>query len=95
MESCLVFPHGLVTLQRLVRDPLYASFDSPDRHVIEYPEYPCADSIAGQQNVPQALNRQNAGFFQWQVADDGQDELLELLPAIHRGKETESKQRAS
>src|SRR5208337_1769328 len=50
-----------------------------DRHVIEHPEYPCADSIAGQQNAPQALNRQNAGFFQWQVAYDGQDELLELF----------------
>ena len=82
LESSLVFPHGLVTLQRFVRDPLYASFDRLDRHVIEHPEYSCADSIVGQQNAPQAFNRQNAGFFQWQVAYDGQDELLELFAPL-------------
>ncbi len=30
LESSLVFPHGLVTLQRFVRDPLYAGFDGLD-----------------------------------------------------------------
>lgn len=86
MESRLVFPDGLVTLQRLVGDPLCASFYGLDRNLIEHAEDPRADTATGLKNPPKTFHPQNAWFSQWQVADDGQYELLELFARCPSGQ---------
>src|SRR5271163_479703 len=77
-EQPLVRRHRLPLVNRVIGQPFGSALDRFNRKLMEKAEYLRGDAVGDLQQAPHRPRGKHRWIAQWEVADDGQDEVLEL-----------------
>jgi len=79
LEGRFLLAEGPPLFDRLVGEPLCAGLDRFDRDLVQQAKYLRGDAARHAKDALEANRRQNARLAQRKIADDGKDELLEIV----------------
>jgi hypothetical protein len=79
LKGGFLLGYRLPGLDRLIGNALSAGLDGINREIVQEAKDPLRDAICDMKDASEPSRRQNARLAQWQITDDRENELLELI----------------